>query len=153
MRVLDPLEGVWRGTGWSLLPSGERAHFTQTIRVGSIGEGALKLLEGRTYQSEGRLGGTNLEVLSFNVETKTYGLRLYTQGKSADVPITPTASGFTLEYPEGTAKVRFTITVISDTWHEVAERLTPGQPPLRFMELTLPRVGSTDWPAAGAVRP
>jgi hypothetical protein len=153
MRALARLDGVWRGTGWTLLASGKKTAFTQTIRVGPMGEGALKLLEGRSYGDSGQLVANNVEIFSYNPTSKTYNLRLYAQGNSADVPITPHADGFTLEYPDGTATIRFTIAVTQDLWTETAERHAPGKEPVRFLELTLQRVGDTDWPRAGNVLP
>jgi hypothetical protein len=153
MAALSALDGMWRGNGWTLLPSGEKTSFTQTIRVGPFGEGALKLLEGRSYGSDGRLSANNVEIISFATSTGVYTLRLYAQGNTGDVPITPRAGGFTLEYSAGGATMRFTISVTNDTWSEIAERRAPGKDPVRFLELTLHRVRSTDWPAAGAVPP
>lgn len=152
METLKPLDGVWRGTGWTLLPSGEKASFNQTIRVGPAGEGALKVIEGRTYDAEGKLTSTNFEVMSYNAATKAYTLRVYSQGTAGDAPIKPTANGFTLEYRERGARVRFTIAVTDGVWSEVAERTATGKPTVRFLELTLNRAGDTDWPAAGAIR-
>jgi hypothetical protein len=37
--------------------------------------------------------------------------------------------------------------------HEIGERIVPGGEPVRFFEMTLKRIGDTDWPAAGAVGP
>jgi hypothetical protein len=153
MDSLKTLDGVWEGTGWTLSPSGEKITFTQTIRAGSAGEGAIKVIEGRSYDAGKRLTSTNFEIISFNAPAKTYSLRLYSQGNSADVPIRPTGHGFTLEYPQGGATVRFTINAENGVWREVAEQRTGAQTPVRFLELTLRRVGATDWPAAGAVPP
>lgn len=153
MASLGVLDGVWRGDGWSILPSGEKATFRQTIRVGSMSQGTLKVLEGRSFDSDGKLSANNLEIISFNTATKAYSLRLYTQGNAADVPIVPTQSGFYLEYKDGSATVRFTISIINGTWHETAERRAPNEASVRFMQLDLARIGDTDWPAAGAVPP
>lgn len=141
MARLDSLDGLWRGTGWTLLPNGERAIFTQTIRVGSTGDGALKLLEGRSYDGQGRLGAINTEIFSFDPAKSAFSLRTYTQGTSADVPIVPTGTGFTLEYGPDNAKTRITVVAGSGTWHEVAELLPSGQAPVRVLELTLKKVG------------
>ncbi len=153
MDALKVLDGVWRGTGWTLLPSGGKWSFSQTIRVGTMGEGAVRVLEGRSYGPQGRLTATNFEIISFNASSKSYSLRVYTEGSIADVAVAPTAGGFTLEYPAGDATVRFTIAVTNGVWSEVAERRTANREPVRFLELVLHRVGDTDWPAAGAVPP
>jgi hypothetical protein len=153
MSSLAGLDGVWRGEGSTLSASGDRTTFTQTIRVGSLGDGALKLLEGHSFGPDGRAYGYNVEIISYKPSTRVYSLRLYAQGNTGDVPIVPQPGGFTLEYSDGPATVRFTITVTKDAWNEVAERRAPGQTPVRFLELNLRRLSDTDWPAAGAVRP
>jgi hypothetical protein len=153
MKALANLDGVWRGQGQTFSASGEKTTFTQTIRAGSFGEGTLKLLEGHSYGADGQTYAYNVEVLSYAPATGAYALRLYAQGTQGDVPIKPLNGGFTLEYPEGAATVRFTITVTEDTWHEIAERRMPDAQPFRFLELNLRRIGSTDWPAAGVTHP
>lgn len=153
MASLMVLDGVWRGDGWTILPSGEKATFRQTIRVGSTSQGTLKVIEGRSFNTEGKLNANTFEVISFNAATKAYSLRLYTQGNAADVPIVPTSNGFYLEYGDGSATVRFTVSVNSGRWNEIAERRAPNEAPVRFLQLDLARVSDTDWPAAGAVPP
>jgi hypothetical protein len=153
MKALGALGGVWRGEGRTFAPSGEQTTFIQTIRVGSFGEGSLKLLEGRVYAAGGRADRYSVEIISYAPASGAYALRLYSQGAVVDLPIKPQSGGFTLEYPDGAATVRFTIAVTGESWHEVAERRLPGAEPFRFLELTLQRLGNTEWPAAGIVRP
>lgn len=153
MEALKALDGVWRGKGSILLPSGVRAEFTQTIRVGAGGAGALRVIEGRSYGDDGKLSATNFEIVSYNASARAYALRLYAQGTTGEVPITPTGSGFTLEYPDGGAIMRLTISVANGVWNEVGERRSGSEAPVRVLELSLRRVGDTDWPAGGAVPP
>jgi len=47
--------------------------------------------------------------------------------------------------------VRHVAVIEGDRWTETGERVLPGQPPVRTFEMTLRRIGPTDWPAAGAV--
>jgi hypothetical protein len=135
------------------LPSGEKTSFSQTIRVGGMGEGAVKVLEGRTYGPQGQLTTTNFEIISYDARTSGYTLRVYSEGKVADVAIVPAGGGFTLEYQAGDARVRFSTTVANGTWTEAAERRTAGGEAVRFLELVLHRVSDTEWPAAGALPP
>ena len=46
------LDGLWRGPGWILLPSGARDSLTQTERVGPFLDGAVKVIEGRGYTAD-----------------------------------------------------------------------------------------------------
>lgn len=118
-----------------------------------MSQGTLKVIEGRSFDTAGELSANNFEVISFNAATKAYSLRLYTQGTTADVPVVPTSNGFSLEYRDGSATVRFTISVSNGRWNETAERREPNEASVRFLQLDLARFSDTDWPAAGAVPP
>ncbi|HYM48689.1 MAG TPA: DUF1579 domain-containing protein, partial [Burkholderiaceae bacterium] len=58
---------------------------------------------------------------------------------------------YTWESPAGPATIRYTATIKGDVPHEIGERVATGSEPVRIFEMTLKRVGDTDWPAAGAV--
>jgi hypothetical protein len=118
-----------------------------------MSRGTLKVIEGRSFDTTGKLSANNFEVISFNAGTKGHSLRLYTQGNAADVPIVPTSNGFYLEYRDGSATIRFTISISNGRWNETAERRAPNEAPVRFLQLDLARVSDTDWPAAGALPP
>lgn len=82
-----------------------------TERIGPFLDGAVRLVEGRSYKPDGSLAFSD----------------------------------------RGTTRY---ITVFEDgVWREVGERIVAGQPPARFIELELRRVGDSTWPAAGAVGP
>ncbi len=49
--------------------------------------------------------------------------------------------------------IRYTAVVKDGVWHEVGDRLVAGGEPARVFEMTLQRVGDTDWPSAGAIGP
>jgi hypothetical protein len=53
----------------------------------------------------------------------------------------------------GPATIRYTATIRDGTLREIGERIAPGAEPQRIFEMTLKRVGETDWPAAGAITP
>ena len=42
-------------------------------------------------------------------------------------------------------------TVRDGVWHETGDRVVAGQPPVRIFEMTLRRIGDSQWPAAGAI--
>jgi len=78
----------------------------------------------------------------------------HAQGRVGDFALTPTADGFSWTIPAGpTMTIRYTATIKDGTWVEVGDRIVPDQAPARFFEMTLKRVGNTDWPAAGSVAP
>jgi hypothetical protein len=72
-------------------------------------------------------------------------------GMSGDYAVRPTADGFVWEIPAGPMTIRYTATFRDGVWKEVGERIAEGAPPVRFFEMTLTRLGDSDWPAGGAV--
>jgi hypothetical protein len=44
---LQRMDGVWRGNAWTILPDGKKLEMVQTERVGSMFDGAVKVIEGR----------------------------------------------------------------------------------------------------------
>ena len=153
MKALAAMDGVWRGPGWTLSPSGQRQEFTQTERVGSFLDGTIKVIEGRGYEPDGRVGFNAFAIISFSPDRRTYGIRSYSQGNIGDFTFTPTPDGFVWEIPAGPSTIRYTATIKDGTWREVGDRIVPGGQTVRFIELNLTRAGDTTWPAAGAVPP
>lgn len=151
MKALSMLDGTWRGPGWVLMPDGTKKEMTQTERVGSFLDGAVKVIEGRGYEANGSVGFNAFAIISYDAAKKTYSMRSYALGRQADFAVTPTADGFKWEHPMGPITISYTATIKDGVWHEVGERSAKGQPPVTFLELTLKRIGNSDWPAAGAV--
>jgi len=101
------LDGVWRGTAWIMLPSGQKHHLTQTERVGPFLDGSVRVIEGRGYEDDGRVGFNALAIVSFDPQTDTYSMRSYAQGRAGDFVITPTEDGFQWEIPAGPMTIRY----------------------------------------------
>lgn len=153
MKVLAGMNGVWRGTAWTLLPSGEKKVITQTERIGSMLQGTLKVIEGRGYDDRGALVFNAFGMVSFDPGTRVYSLRSYSQGRVGDFVLTPTDEGYVWGLPAGPATIRYTAVVKQGTLRQVGERVMAGTEPLRIFEMNLPRVADSDWPSAGAVGP
>lgn len=151
MLPLQSMNGVWRGTASMVQPGGEKHVITQTERIGPFLDGALKVIEGRGYDGDGKLAFNSFGIVSFNPATRSYSMRSYARGQVGDFVFRPTADGFAWEIPAGPATIRYTATIKGNTLHEIGERIVAGSEPVRFFEMTLQRVGDTDWPAAGAV--
>lgn len=147
------MDGIWRGSAWILLPSGEKHHLTQTERVGPFLDGSVKVIEGRGYEHDGSVGFNALAIISFDPGTGTYSMRSYAQGHAGDFAIHPTEDGFEWEIPAGPMTIRYTAVFDDGTWTEIGDRLRPGEEPVRFYEMTLHRISDTSWPAGGAVDP
>ena len=153
MSRLAFMDGVWKGSAWTMTPSGERHTLTQTERVGPFLDGSVKVVEGRGYESDGTVSFNALGIISYDPGTAAYTMRSYAQGYAGDFTVTPTDNGFTWEIPAGPMTIRHTAVIKDGVWKEVGDRILPDREPIRFLEMTLTRVGDTDWPAAGAVSP
>lgn len=151
--ALDFLNGEWRGTATTTMP-GHTTVLTQTERVGPLLGGSVKLIEGRGYAADGTTQFNAFAILSWDERAGKYSFRSYANGYTGEYSFELTGDGFRWEMPAGpNAKIRYVATVRDGTWHEVGDYVAEGQPPRRFIELRLTRVGDTDWPGAGAVSP
>lgn len=153
MEVLSFLDGHWRGEARIPQPDGSVLTLVQTERVGPFLDGALRLIEGRGYTPDGALAFNAFAVVSYSPQTGKYNFRSYAQGFSGDFPMEVRPDGFTWTANAGGATLRYTATISGDTWTEIGERIVPGRPPVRTIEMSLRRIGASDWPASGAVLP
>lgn len=153
MKPLSFMDGVWRGTAWTIRRDGDKHTITQTERIGPFLDGTVKVIEGRGHDASGAVTFNALGIISYDPAKKSYSMRSYAMGRSGDFALMPSADGFTWEVPAGPATIRYTARIQNGIWHEVGERILSGQEPSRFFEMTLTRAGDTDWPAAGAIGP
>lgn len=145
------LDGAWRGQATMTLPNGQKHEITQTERVGGFLDGAVKLVEGRGYEADGKVSFNALGVISYDPATRVYTMHSNAQGHTGNFELTPIPDGFSWEIPAGPMTIRYTATVKDGTWHEVGDRIHPGKEPVRFFDMTLKRIGSTSWPAGDPV--
>ena len=117
MAPLAFMDGVWRGTAWTADYSGQTHTLVQTERVGPFLEGAVKVVEGRGYDAEGRLAFNAFATISFNSATKAYTMHSYAQGSVGDFTLTPTADGFVWEIPAGPMTIRYTAVIKDGQLH------------------------------------
>jgi len=153
MQPLAIFDGIWRGPARVTTPDGQTIALTQTERVGGFLGETVKVIEGRGYAPDGSSPFNALAVLSYAPQTGRYNFHSYAQGYAGDFPLEVRPDGFTWTIQAGPARLRYTATVKDGVWVEVGERLVDGQPPVKTFEMELRRVGTTDWPAAGAVAP
>jgi hypothetical protein len=150
---LAVMDGVWRGSAWTILSTGEKHNITQTERIGPFLDGSIKVIEGRGYNADGKVGFNAFGIISYDPATKVYTLHSHAQGQVGDFVIKPTADGYVWEIPAGPMTIRYTAVIKNGGWLEVGDRIMPGKDPVRFFEMNLKRVGDNDWPAAGAIPP
>jgi hypothetical protein len=153
MRALSRMDGVWRGESRIVLPNGQTRAGIQTERIGPMLGGTIKVIEGRGYDAQGGVAFNAFGIVSFDAASKGYSMRSYAQGHAGDFVFQPTPDGYKWELPLGPATIRYTATIQGDTLHEIGERIAAGAEPQRIFEMTLKRVGDSDWPSAGAISP
>jgi hypothetical protein len=153
MAPLAYMDGVWRGSASIVLSSGEKHIITQTERIGPMLDGSIKIIEGRGYEADGRVGFNAFGIISYDPAARAYSLHSHAQGNVGDFALRLTSDGYVWEIPAGPATIRYTAVIKNGAWREVGDRIVPGQDPVRFFEMNLRRVGNTTWPAAGAVPP
>ncbi len=151
MRVLAKLDGTWRGKARILGMDGKWTEHTQTERVGTTLDSALKLIEGRGYDADGKLVFHAVATLGYDARRKAYAFRSNSRGEIGDFAFTPTDSGFVWEIPTPMFTMRYTAVIRDGRWHEVGDRILKEGQPVRFIEMDVTRLGDTDWPAGGAV--
>jgi hypothetical protein len=151
MAPLAYMDGVWRGTAWTMRPTGEKHTVTQTERIGPFLDGTVKVIEGRGYEADGKVAFNALGIVSYDSQKQAYTMRSYAMGNAGDFSFKPTADGFVWEIPAGPMTIRYTAVIKDGAWKEVGDRITPEKEPIRFFEMDLKRLGNSDWPGAGAV--
>jgi hypothetical protein len=151
MGAFARMDGVWRGPAWTITPGG-RHEIVQTERIGTFLGGSVRVIEGRGYEADGRVGFNALGVISFNPATGSYTMTSWAQGYAGAFPIRPTADGYIWEIPAGPgAIIRYTATIRDGTLREIGRRLAGDAPPVQIFEMNLRRIGDSDWPAANPV--
>lgn len=153
MRAFDFLDGEWRGPAKTQLTDGSWHTITQTERVGSLLDGTVKVIEGRGYEADGGVSFNAFAVISYDPDRKAYSMRSYAAGRAGDYAIAPTAAGFTWDIPAGpNMTIHYEATVKDGVWTEVGTRVFKGGgEPVKFIELSVTRLGDTAWPAGGVV--
>lgn len=154
MAKLGFMRGVWAGPGTGTLPGGGRYSVTQTERMGPMLGGDIIVIEGRGYRDDGSTGFNAFAVVSWDPRAERYEIRSYAQGHAGTFELKLTADGYNWEVPAGPGAVtRFTATIKGDTWREVGEYVAGDRPPVPTFEMSLRRVGDTDWPLGAPIPP
>jgi len=151
MAKLAMMDGMWRGTAWSLTPTG-RHDVTHTERIGPFLDGSVKVIEGRSYFADGKVGFNAFGIISYNPASGAYTLHSYAMGMAGDFPLKLEPDGYSWEAPAGPgAVIRYRATIGAGAWKEVGYRVAGSAAPVQIFEMNLKRVGDTNWPAGNPV--
>ncbi|RZJ39513.1 MAG: DUF1579 domain-containing protein [Brevundimonas sp.] len=147
------LAGIWRGTTVETRPDGTRERTIAAHRGGPMLDGKTMVLEGRSYREDGSVAFNLMAVISFDPAKGTYEFRAYGRGHVVTIAVHPTPTGYYFERPEPVtgATLRYTVELGGGRWREKGVRMVPGKAAVTVLETDMTRVGTTDWPAGGAV--
>jgi hypothetical protein len=151
MAKLPAMDGVWRGTAWTMTPAG-RHDVVHTERIGPFLDGTVKVIEGRAYNADGTIGFNAFGIVSYDPASKAYNLHSYAMGHAGDFKLDVRPDGYVWQVPAGPgAIIRYTATIGKGTWREVGERIAGNAAPVPIFEMNLKRVGDSKWPAGDPV--
>lgn len=151
MQPFDWMVGKWRGHAWQMGPGG-RIELIQTERVGPFLAGSVRVVEGRGYDpATGKTEFNALGVINYDLAAKTYTLSASANGQKGDFPIELREGGFDWFIDRGPVKLRYEARLEDGKWHETGYLSMPGRDEVKFFEMTLERIGDSDWPMAGTV--
>jgi hypothetical protein len=151
MAKFSGMDGVWRGTAWTMTPAG-RHDVVHTERIGPFLGGTVKVIEGRAYNADGSVGFNAFGIISYDPAGKAYNLHSYAMGHSGDFVLDVRPDGYVWQTPAGPgAVIRYTATIGNGTWREVGERIAGSAAPVQIFEMNLKRVGDSKWPAGDPV--
>jgi hypothetical protein len=149
MAPLAWTHGRWQGEAWSVTPAG-RHEIIQTERVGPMLDGTLTVVEGKSFETDGKPAAFNaFGIMSYDPLRKAYAFHSYAQGRAGDFPLEVTPNGYAWSIAAGPTKIRYTATFRAGVWREVGEMTRPDGGTTQIFEMNLKRVGDTDWPHAG----
>ncbi len=146
--------GEWSGTASGIGYDQKPFEITQTERVGPMLDGAATVIEGRGYTDSNQLAFNAFAIVSYDKRREKWEIRSYTGGHAGTFPFEPKENGYVWSTPAGPdAVMRYTATFDGDTWHQIGEYVPKSGEPQQTFEMTLKRIGDTDWPSAGVVHP
>jgi hypothetical protein len=126
---------------------GRKHVITQTERIGLFLDGALKVIEGRGYDADGKLAFNSFGIVSFNPATRSYSMRSYAGQVGDFVRLTADDSRGDSGWPGDdphTAAIKGN-TLRDRRTHRCRQRTGA------LLRDDAAEVGDADWPAAGTV--
>jgi hypothetical protein len=151
MAALAFLDGEWSGPAEAHERSGT-FKMTQTERVGTLLDGTVRLVEGRAFDEKGGTLFNAFAVIAYDVPTARYVITSYAGGYATTTVLKLKADGFEWEVPAGPgAKMQFAAVVKDGMWTEVGDYVGPDGSKKRTFQMTVKRIGTSNWPAGTLV--
>jgi len=141
MRALPLLPGHWEGGGWMKQGAGETQRFVGQETVETRLDGRVVLVEGLHWTPDrSRVVHHAFGVLSWDDETKGYRFSTHlATGRGGDFAVSLENGALVWEIPGPNGRIRFTIRIEGDRWHEIGTVEREGKPQ-QFFEMDLRRV-------------
>jgi hypothetical protein len=153
MKALAFLDGEWRGLAQAYEPGGV-LNMTQTERSGTLLGGTIRLIEGRSFDDDGKTIFNAFAVISYDVPRSRYSITSHASGYSTTAELKVRADGFSWEIPAGPgAKVEFEATVARGIWTEIGHYVGADGTRRKTFDMRVERIGATARPAGGDARP
>ncbi|HEY0086236.1 MAG TPA: DUF1579 domain-containing protein [Allosphingosinicella sp.] len=152
MATLSFLDGEWAGPAEANEPKGV-LRMTQTERSGTLLDGTIRLVEGRSFDKAGKTLFNAFAVISYDVRTSRYMITSHASGYSTTAELKLVPNGFEWDVPAGpSALLHFSATVKDGLWTEVGDFIGPDGTPRRTFEMKVRKLRATTWPAQSAVK-
>jgi len=134
--------GEWRGSGWTILPNGQRATFSSRESVTRRLSSNALLVEGRHGEpnNPSRLVHDAIGLLTWDNRAGGYRFRTaLATGQGGDFAIEPQANGFTwsVDFPGG--RIDYVTEYKNGAWIERGRRTGADGRAVDFFEMTLRR--------------
>lgn len=142
MSALPDLVGEWQGEGWIRRGPGEPHAILSRETVEPRLDGQIWLIEGRHHSKEdpSRQVFHAFAVLSYDPEAGVYRFRSHTDdGRGGDFEGRVEKGAFLWSHEVPGGRIRYTLQVEDDRWHEVGTFSADGETWTPFFEMTLTR--------------
>lgn len=117
-------------------------------RIGPFLDGAVRLMEGRIYSPQGALRFNGLIVFDYDVDAGRHRASLFANGRKIVTEVVLNPRGYHLDIPVPGARAfrRIHVTLLPTQFLEQVDYHAEGKKPIKEFEMTLDRMGSSDWP-------
>jgi hypothetical protein len=145
--ALAMFDGVWIGPARMTGRDGSVTTFEQMERIGPMLNGEIRVMEGKARDADGRTLFNAFTVFSATDDGQIE-MRSHIYGDQSARLIEPKSDGYVWRTQTAVGTMVYDITVRDGVWHETGVIELPDGRRVAFFEMTLTRVGDTDWPSA-----
>lgn len=140
LKAVATMAGQWAGDAEVRMGPGPALKVAQTEDITWGASGTVLLIRGT-----GRDPGTNaisfeaVGTIWFDAETNRLRMRTFNNGRSIEPELEVRGDTIVWGFAVPGGRVRYTIALTADTWHEVGHFIAEGRPPMTTIEMRLRR--------------